>query len=127
MVSAEAHARASQILDDYFAAWREADAEVRSRLLRDCASPAVEFRDRFACVSGIDELAAHVTAALRHMPGMSLARDGDVSQCQGSGVVDWVATAPDGKVVARGTNVVEFAPDGRLRCMTGLWKSLAPA
>jgi uncharacterized protein YndB with AHSA1/START domain len=126
VVGAEAQAQAAEILDRYYAVWREPDPEARASLLRECVSPDVEFRDRFGCVTGTDELAAHVTAARRHMPGMSLARDGDVTQCQGTGIVEWAATAPDGKVVARGTNVVQFAPDGRLRCITGLWKP-APA
>jgi len=35
--------------------------------------------------------------------------------------VDWVVQGPDGSERARGTNVFELGPDGRLRRVTGLW------
>jgi hypothetical protein len=55
------------------------------------------------------------------MPGMTLKRAGEPRQCQGFGLVDWIAEGPDGAMKARGTNVFTLAPDGRLSRVTGLW------
>jgi hypothetical protein len=43
-----------------------------------------------------------------------------VRQCQGTAVADWVAERA-GQTIARGTNVFELAPDGRVARATGLW------
>jgi hypothetical protein len=55
------------------------------------------------------------------MPGLTLKRAGEPRQCQGTGLVDWVAEGADGAVKAKGTNVFTLAPDGRLALVTGLW------
>jgi hypothetical protein len=54
---------------------------------------------------------------------MRLERSGDVRQCQGTALADWVARAADGAARGRGTNVFELAPDGRIARVVGLWAS----
>jgi hypothetical protein len=83
----------------------------------------VEFRDPFGALFSREELAAHLALVPTHMPGLTLRRAGAPRQCQGRGLVDWVAEGPDGAVKARGTNVFTLAPDGRLARVTGLWGS----
>jgi len=51
---------------------------------------------------------------------MRLHRVGDVRQCQGTALADWVMQGSDGKDVARGTNVIVFAATGRVESMTGI-------
>jgi hypothetical protein len=55
------------------------------------------------------------------MPGVALRREGEARQCQGTALVDWVASGPDGAPRAKGTNVFELAPDGRIARVTGIW------
>ena len=68
-----------------------------------------------------EELAAHLALVPIYMPGLTMKRAGEPRQCQGWGLVDWVAEGPDGSPKARGTNVFTLAPDGRLARVTGLW------
>jgi hypothetical protein len=55
------------------------------------------------------------------MPGLDLARSGELRQCQGTAIAEWLARAPDGTIKAQGTNVFDFAPDGRISRVIGFW------
>jgi hypothetical protein len=78
-------------------------------------------QDRFSCVEGTSELTTHIGAAHRFMPGLRITRDGTPRHCQGTVLVDWSATGPDGQPRGRGTNVFTLAPDGRVASVTGFW------
>lgn len=117
---AEQHARAAEIADRWFAAWAEPDAQKRRAEVAALAVEGVAVRDAHACLVGHDEVAAHMGAAQHYMPGVRLRREGDVRQCQGTALVAWSATAADGSPRGGGTNVVDFAPDGRIARVVGL-------
>jgi SnoaL-like protein len=122
-VSREQHAGAAAAVDAFLRCWSEADAARRREALVAVASPDVTFADAFSCTSGIDDLVAHLGAAQVHMPGMVLERSGDVRQCQGTVLADWVAKGPDGAARGRGTNVLELTPDSRIARVVGFWAS----
>jgi hypothetical protein len=84
--------------------------------------PAIQMRDRFSSVEGVDELSRHIGAAQRFMPGMRLQREGPAQHCQGTIVADWTAVGPDGQPRGRGTNVFILSAEGRIESVTGLWK-----
>jgi uncharacterized protein YndB with AHSA1/START domain len=115
------HAEVGQVVDRWFAAWGELDADKRVALLSDCATPEVTFRDDFGATVGLDELSQHIAAVHRHMPGTRIARAGEVKQCQGAALVRWQATAEDGRTLGGGANAIELAPDGRIRSLVGFW------
>jgi uncharacterized protein YndB with AHSA1/START domain len=119
VVSREAHADAAARIDAFFAAWNEKDENARRRLLEEATADDVRFGDAFSCTAGRDDLLAHLTAVQRFMPGMVVARDGDVKECQGVAIAPWVARAADGAERGRGTNVFGLAADGRIRLATG--------
>jgi hypothetical protein len=121
VAAAVQHAAAATRVDALFEAWNEPDPERRRRLLEENVTPDVEFRDLHSDTRGIDDLHAHLAAAQTHMPGMTLRREGDLQQCQGTAVARWTVGAGDG-VKARGTNVYELAPDGRIARCVGLWE-----
>ncbi len=121
VVAKEAHAGASALADRFFALWGEADEPRRRAELAAIAVPALAFRDAHSCTDGHDDLLAHVEASRRFMPGVVLERQGEARQCQGVALVDWAAKGPDGAARARGTNVFELAPDGRIARVTGIW------
>lgn len=116
------HAAVAESIDRYFAAWNEADAERRSAGLA-VTTDDVTFRDAFGCTHGREDLAIHIGAVHRFMPGMTLARRGEVRQMQGAALVEWLATGPDGAPRGEGTNVFELAPDGRIASVVGFAKS----
>jgi uncharacterized protein YndB with AHSA1/START domain len=121
VVAKEAHADASAQADRFFACWAETDAAKRRAGLLAAATEDLAFRDPYSCTSGIDDLNAHIAASQRFMPGVVLERRGAARQCQGTALVDWVVKGADGSQRAKGTSVLELAPDGRLSRVTGIW------
>jgi uncharacterized protein YndB with AHSA1/START domain len=121
VASREQLASATATIDRYFHAWAVKDGATRSEILRETATSGVLFRDAFGATDGQGELDAHIAASQMHMPGVVLARDGEPRLCQGTAVVAWVARGADGATRARGQNVVDFAPDGRIKRVIGLW------
>jgi hypothetical protein len=49
-------------------------------------------------------------------------RRGDLAQCQGTAIADWIVSSPDGQERGRGTNVYTFGPDGKIESVVGLWR-----
>ena len=119
----EQHADLTGLVDRYFAAWNEEDGARRQEELGKTTSDDVTFKDAFSCTEGQGDLLAHLAAVRVHMPGVRLERTGEVRQCQGTAVVDWVAKTADGQERGRGTNVCELSPDGRMARVVGLWRS----
>ena len=117
----DAHVGFAEQADRFFALWAQTEAAARRAALAALATDSLAYRDRYSCTDGIDDLDAHIAAYQQFMPGLSLERAGEVRQCQGVALVDWVAKGPDGASRGRGTNVFELAPDGRLERVTGLW------
>jgi uncharacterized protein YndB with AHSA1/START domain len=106
----EQHADAGRRIDAWCNAWNgNGPLDV---------APDVTFRDSYACITGAEELASHIDAARVHMP-LTLTRSGEPRLCQGSALCGWTASTSDGTVKARGTNVYEFTPDGRISSVTG--------
>lgn len=120
VVANEAHAHAADAIDRFFAAWNETDAAARRAGLEAIADRHVEFRDAFAAIRGVAELDEHIAALHMHMPGVRLERVSAVRHAQGAVLVDWAA-ARGGETTARGTNVFEFTPAGRVGCVFGFW------
>jgi uncharacterized protein YndB with AHSA1/START domain len=121
VVSREAHADAASRMDRFFEVWNQKDAARRRADLAAIAAESLAFHDNYSCTSGVEDLAAHIGAAQFFMPDMELRRRGEPRSCQGTAIVDWVATAPDGTEKAHGFNVFDFGPDGRIVRVVGLW------
>lgn len=120
VVANELHANADQVVDGWYAAWTMADAAERGRALSRVASPDVRFRDRYSLLDSADDVSAHIAAALRFMPGISLRRSGAVRHCLGTAVTEWVAVSADGVERMRGTSVFRLGADGKIREATGI-------
>ena len=54
-------------------------------------------RDQFSAVEGLPDLVEHLTAVHRFMPGLTIARDGAVRQCQGMAIADWIVCGAAGQ------------------------------
>lgn len=120
VVANEQFAGAAATVDAWFRAWAETDAAQRGRQLAACVTEHITLRDAWACVTGRDELLQHIGAVQLHMRGVVMRRRGEPRQCQGTALVDWTAAGPDGATALQGTNVVHFAPDGRIAHVVGI-------
>jgi uncharacterized protein YndB with AHSA1/START domain len=121
VVANEVNSGAAARVDEWFAAWSQPDQGKRERILEAAVSPAISFRDRFSLVEGLEDLKPHLAAVHQFMPGMVLARDGEVRHCQGTVLANWVARGADGVERGGGTNVFTLDPDGRIESVVGLW------
>ncbi len=119
-VANEIHGNAAEMVDGWYAAWVIADAVERDAALAKVAVPSVGFRDRFSLLDGIDDLSAHIAAAQRFMPGISLRRKGPVRHCQGTALAEWTASSADGVERMSGTSVFHLGADGRIVSATGI-------
>ena len=116
----EAYAGARDTVDSWFAVWLIADGAERAAELARIAAPGIRFRDRYSLLEGQEDVAAHIAAALRFMPGIGLRRKGEVRHCQGTVLADWGAADSDGVERMTGTSVFSMSPDGRIESVTGL-------
>lgn len=114
-------AGANDKVDTWFRAWAEPNEKTRMTSLSSIATDDVRFGDRFSWLQGLNDLSPHITAAQRFMPGMRIERRGDVRQCLGTLLTDWVALGADGKEQGKGTNVFTLDADGKIQSVTGFW------
>ncbi len=121
VVTATEHANVNETADKFLAAWGEPDVALQASLLEQSVAPEISFRDKFSATEGLEDMKLHLAAAVQHMPGVRVKREGDVSQCQGTAVIRWVVIGPNGAEMGRGMNVCELAPDGKFARVTGFW------
>jgi uncharacterized protein YndB with AHSA1/START domain len=119
--------QAADLIDGWFAAWSDPNAESRDTALLRIASPTIRFRDRFSLIDGLPDLKPHLAAVHRFMPGLRLLREGEIRHCQGTVLADWVVRTTDGQDRGRGTNVFVLEPGGRIDSVTGFWNPSKPA
>jgi uncharacterized protein YndB with AHSA1/START domain len=110
---AAADAFAPEVIAAWFAAWAD------PARLPDAAAANVTFRDAHGCIDGRDELADHIRAALRFMPGVRVEAVGTPRHEQGTVLADW-AFVRDGKTLATGTNVFRLDADGKIAECVGI-------
>ena len=115
------HGDAEAKVDAWFALWSEPDAAARATTLATIASASVAFRDRYSLLDGTDDLSAHIAAAQKFMPGLTLQRRGPVRHCQGTVIADWAAVGANGVTQGQGSNVFVLGADGKIHSATGFW------
>jgi uncharacterized protein YndB with AHSA1/START domain len=118
-VANEVYADAAMTIDGWYEAWGITDEQAREEAFRKIARPGVRFEDRYALLEGIEDLTAHSGASQRFMPGVTLKRNGEVRQCQGKALSNWVTSSADGKALMTGASVFVFGPDGKIESATG--------
>lgn len=125
IVADEVTANAGQLVDTWFKAWAEPDAQARRTMLAQIAVPEIRMQDRFSNLDGLEDVLPHLAASQRFMPGLRMKRVGDVRQCQGMVLADFTVSGPDGQQRGNGTNVFVFGPTGRIEWVTGFWGTAA--
>lgn len=119
VVSNEVFADAAAAVDAWFGAWVLSDDQLRTETLSRIVTSGIQFRDRYSLLDGIADLSAHIRAAQRFMPGIGLKRKGDLRQCHGTVLADWVAASSDGQELTTGTSVFVFNSDVKIESVTG--------
>jgi uncharacterized protein YndB with AHSA1/START domain len=119
LVTNEVFVDAAKSVDAWFAAWAMPDGKSREESIAAIVTPGIRFRDRFSLLEGLADLAAHVGAIQRFLPGVRMKRTGDVRHCQGMVLADWIAVDSDEKERMSGTNLFVFDQDGRIDSATG--------
>jgi len=122
VVSRDQQSNVQQLIDAYFDLWNTREAGVRLERMNQLFDPAIRFQDRYSCTSGLEDLAPHLAAVHQFMPGLTIARNGDVQECQGTAVSKWVVTRADGTEASRGLNVFSLTPEGKIVRIVGFWE-----
>ena len=115
----EVFADAANAVDAWFSAWAISDDKSREQAFAKIVTPDIQFQDRSSLLDGLADLIAHSGAAQRFMPGIRLQRKGEIRQCQGVVLADWIAVDKDAKERMAGTNVFMFNADGKIASVTG--------
>ena len=117
----------TQLLESYFAMWREPDAGARRPLVEQAFAPDGRHVDPLADAHGYEELNDMVGNVHAHYPGFSIAPTSGVDQHGDQLRFAWQVRLADGSVLVDGIDVGELAPDGRLARVAGFWGELPPA
>jgi uncharacterized protein YndB with AHSA1/START domain len=120
VVTRELAEPAATTVDRYFAVWSERDAAARRATLAEICAEDIVYRDKYGNASGRDDFDGHIAAAQIHLPSQ-LEREGDIRFTLGAVLVDWQAKKDD-QALAKGTTLIELAPDGRIQRVTGFWR-----
>lgn len=120
VVTHDAFAGAADAVAAWFDAWNEPDAGRRRERLAAAVVADVRFRDPYGFVVGLDEMVGHIGSVHRFMPGLALEARGALRRSQEVALIDWAAVRGDGQTASSGTNVVRFAPDGRIAEVVGV-------
>jgi uncharacterized protein YndB with AHSA1/START domain len=116
------YSNVQDLVDQYFQLWNTKEADLRRERMEQLLDPQIQFQDRFSCNNGWDDLEPHLAAVHQFMPGLTIARNGEVQQCQGTAIARWITTRADGSENARGLNVFTLKPNGKISKVIGLWE-----
>jgi uncharacterized protein YndB with AHSA1/START domain len=122
VVSGDQHSNAQDLVDAFFELWNTKEAGLRSERMGKLLDPAIRFQDRYSCTSGMDDLTPHLAAIHQFMPGLTILRDGEVQQCQGTAIARWITKRTDGSEASKGLNVFHLTPDGKILRVIGFWE-----
>lgn len=112
VVANEVFADAGRSVDAWFDAWAIPDEKLREAAFASVVTAEIRFRDRYAAIQGLADLVEHTGAVQRFMPGVRMARRGDVRHCQGMALADWTAEAQ------AGTSVFVLRANGNIESVT---------
>ena len=116
-----------ELLDVYFAMWRETDPSVRAAIIERAFTTDGRHVDPLVDANGYDELNDMVTGVHAQYPGFTLVRTSGIDQHGDQLRFAWKIDQADGTPLVAGIDIGELAPDGRLRHIAGFWGDLPPA
>ena len=105
------------VLDAYVAAWNEADADARRRLLEQAVADDCSFSGPLGSMSGREALDGQIVEAREFLPGATVVRLGPAELDHGIRF-RWRIQSASGTTLAEGVDVVVLAADRRLASIT---------
>lgn len=117
---------ATALVDRYFAAWNAPEAPLRAQLIADTWADDSLYIDPVSRAEGRDHIATLIGGFQAQFPGLQFHRLAAIDAYADRVRFSWVLTAPEGPVIAAGTDVAVLAGDGRLQAVTGFFDQ-APA
>ncbi len=114
----------AELLEGYFAMWRETDPSARAILIGKAFAPEGRHVDPMADAHGHDELNEMVSNIHSHYPGFSIDRISGIDQHGSQLRFAWKVDLADGTNLVTGLDVAELAADGRLARVAGFWGDL---
>jgi hypothetical protein len=117
----------ADLIDTYFAMWRESDAPARAKLIERAFTPDGRHVDPSVDACGYAELNDMVSNVQTTYPGFTLERTSGIDQHGDQLRFAWKIDQADGTPLVAGIDIGELAPDGRLRRIAGFWGDIPPA
>ena len=117
----------ADLIDTYFAMWRETDPSARAALIERAFATGGRHVDPLADATGYEELNDMVTGVHAQYPGFALERTSGIDQHGDQLRFAWKIDQADGTPLVAGIDIGELAPDGRLRRIAGFWGDLPAA
>ena len=111
----------SEVVDSYFSAWNELDADARLTFATEAWAADARYVDPASDVVGPDGFAEMVGAIQGHYAGHAVVRTSAIDQHHDQIRFEWELRDPDGAVVIAGVDYGELAGDGRLQSITGFF------
>jgi hypothetical protein len=113
-----------ELVDGYFAMWREPDADARAALVATAFTPDGRHVDPVADANGHAELNEMVGTVHAHYPGFTIERLSGIDQHGDQVRFVWKVDLADGTNLVTGIDVGELAADGRFQRIAGFWGDL---
>ena len=108
-----------EIIDQYIAAWNEADAGKRLGLVESLWAADGSYTDPLADVRGPDAIAGLMGAAQQQFPGFVFALGGPLDANHNQGRFTWHLGPAGAEPVVIGFDVVVLDDDGRIASVHG--------
>lgn len=115
-----------EVLAIYYEAFAEHDAERRERMLARCLTPDAEIWGHSQIFAGYAAISEKIAGFHDKFPGCRLVLASGLFVFENIVRKAGAIIGPDGSVVARGESVMQFANDGRIRCVVPLWEMELP-
>ena len=112
---------ANPLADQVLAACVEPDQGTRVKLLQPWLAADVTWRETWGALDGLEEVATHLGALQRFVPGLKPTRVGNAVNCHGSILVSAVSSTPPGPVQHHLTLVLRLGADALVHECTGVW------
>jgi hypothetical protein len=117
----------ADLIDAYFAMWRETDPSARANLIERAFTTGGRHVDPLADANGYEEMNDMVTGVHAQYPGFTLERTSGIDQHGDQLRFAWKIDQADGTPLVAGIDIGELAPDGRLRRIAGFWGDIPTA
>jgi len=113
--------QAQRVIDGYVAAWNEAVADERGRMLGEVMSEESRYLDPNVELDSRSALDGYIGEVLSRYPGRRIVRTSEVDVHHTVGRFHWRLIKADGTRGQESVDFVEFARDGRIARVIGFF------